>query len=834
MPPHRKRTNRASTLVLVAASVLILLLVIIFALQFTSANLMGLSHRTAIDAAALAAADDIGKITINSPEVGLVSLSGAPPTGSGNQSTAKGNLSPDGWFDKVRSLDEIIGTARLDYLIAYQLDNNAATQTASDSNCDQTFLEKLATLDYSNALKARDELLTVIQASLVQGGSTSTPAYDANGNAVTPYDDALKVYLANQAAGSSYVPPTLKLTIGCIQGGTTTAIPIPNSTNNNVSSGQSRNGFYVSDTNIPCNGVNFVFGAITGQTTLQDKSKFCAATIGGASSANGGTGGTGGAGASGGTGSGGGSGGNSTSGASTLSITLTPDLNPSLPKGPSGENLAIPCAVKVDASQQYSLQGRSWTTNYTAVATAGGAFRLPTQAQLAISFPDGPLPEFTCLADLYATNWHTSSPAANAMRQIQTDLYTAANADYPSDPDNSQQSPPGNGTLSQNYTWTVPPFENASNPAAAEMAKICIYDWIRSAGVSANMDDVISKQTTAWDSRQLFASDGVTPAIMTTWNTVLPGTSTAISPPLGQIPQGFMYLYGFNSDGTVAISEQDIKPYPFMVVAENQMYAENSQPNGGGAGGGGSSGSSNNGGTGGSSGGSSHCGQPGCGASGGSSCRHNGCSTLGGCHGGDCGDPASGCPSAGSGAHPNSVNSKVAQWKVPPNPVTMCLPDGKVPPTYSSQSVQVKSNQYADVYFRNNIFQPGSSLGGKHAGNPLVEAPLSGTSAQPGAGAPGTTCNCSTGSSSGSTGSGSTTNAGGAPSMVSREDDFGSTQSPSPPFRQYTKSTSGPQARPTYTQPGLCGEIRFRRVVNVGALGTLLGNFNQGYVGLIN
>lgn len=66
------RPNRGNTLAMVAAVTVIGLLVIIFALLYMNMVRSGTEHKTAIEAAAIAAAKDISRIVIDSPECGLV------------------------------------------------------------------------------------------------------------------------------------------------------------------------------------------------------------------------------------------------------------------------------------------------------------------------------------------------------------------------------------------------------------------------------------------------------------------------------------------------------------------------------------------------------------------------------------------------------------------------------------------------------------------------------------------------------------------------------------------------------------------------------------------
>ncbi|MFX8700516.1 hypothetical protein ABTM56_20650, partial [Acinetobacter baumannii] len=70
--------------------------------------------KNAIEAAALAAAADLSRIVVNTPEYGFISLSDAAPIG-------KSTSASDQYYLPVRSINSIIGTCRLENQLAIAL-----------------------------------------------------------------------------------------------------------------------------------------------------------------------------------------------------------------------------------------------------------------------------------------------------------------------------------------------------------------------------------------------------------------------------------------------------------------------------------------------------------------------------------------------------------------------------------------------------------------------------------------------------------------------------------------------------------------------------------------
>jgi uncharacterized membrane protein YgcG len=292
------------------STVIVMASVILFGLWYTQHTLTTTEHRTSIDSAALAAASAVGRIVIQTPEMGYVSLTGAPPVG-----TASVMRAPDNWIDRVHSINELMGTARLNLIIADEIGDPV--------------MRKLALNYRDDVIAAKNKLIAAVEAAITPTGS----GLDIDGNTVTPYKEAERLYLSNPTLASSYVPNSLRLTLGTVEGGVATAIHIPVPTSmSQVSPGDATNDMYMSDRNIQAGGVDFVFAPITKQPALVQHRKFLAT---------------------------------------------------------SPASIQMPGAVEVYAEQTFDEQGRKTKVPYSSVATAGGIFVSPQDGELRINFPDG-------------------------------------------------------------------------------------------------------------------------------------------------------------------------------------------------------------------------------------------------------------------------------------------------------------------------------------------------------------------------------------------------------------------------------------------------------------
>jgi hypothetical protein len=250
----KRRKKDGSMLVLVGAIILgILLSILFFGLNYT--RILGAhdQQRTAIEAAALAAARDLTSIVVEDPNCGFVSLSDVAPVGSGT-------IAGDNYYLSVKGINTLLATTRLDMIIADQFNDPV--------------MQQLAQRDYDDALAAQDGLSKTLSA-VVAGGT----GIDANGKVVNPLQDALQAYKSNSVRmlgpnKCQLVENSLKLSLGCISNdeSTTTPIPQPAQFAQMSDSGQS-NGCYLPYVNAPYGSKNFVFCATAKDIHLVDGKK---------------------------------------------------------------------------------------------------------------------------------------------------------------------------------------------------------------------------------------------------------------------------------------------------------------------------------------------------------------------------------------------------------------------------------------------------------------------------------------------------------------------------------------------------------------------------------
>jgi hypothetical protein len=241
----------------------LLVALLLFALAYTRLLGGNQEQRTAIEAASLAAAKDLGRIVLKDDHFGWVSLSDYAPTGSMTKA-------PDGLYQPVYSINTILATIRLDMILADEIKGNFGVTTPMST------WDKLANDDYNAAMTTKGKLVTLLQNSLLPGGDPN--AKDIQGNLVTPYVSAENAYKQNnirQTGASAFVNGSLKLTLGCLDGGSETTVKVPNPTSKAALGGQpAPNNKYLSYTNYPYDGKNFIFAATGGSIKLVDKKNF--------------------------------------------------------------------------------------------------------------------------------------------------------------------------------------------------------------------------------------------------------------------------------------------------------------------------------------------------------------------------------------------------------------------------------------------------------------------------------------------------------------------------------------------------------------------------------
>ena len=223
-------------------------------------------QKTAIEAAALAAARDLSLIAVNTDTTGTTAygwlgLSDYAPNVAGTLP-----VSGDAWSTPVRSINTVIATIRLDLLIADGI---------GDAN-----LKTIIKADYANALLAQQTLQDKLNTA-IKPGNTAT---DVNGKTINVYADAEAAYKANQirmTGSSNYVSNSLKLSLGCLTTGGATNIPIPGvgAGNATIPANATRGGYYLSYVDAPLDTVDFMLAGIGSNVSLVSNKLWAATTF---------------------------------------------------------------------------------------------------------------------------------------------------------------------------------------------------------------------------------------------------------------------------------------------------------------------------------------------------------------------------------------------------------------------------------------------------------------------------------------------------------------------------------------------------------------------------
>lgn len=423
------RNNNGNMLALITAAVVgIIILLVIFGLTYT--RLIGSSseQKTAIEAAALAAARDLSTIVVNTPEFGYVGLSDSAPNGAGT-------AAQDNYYTPVVSINTLIGTARLDYVIADQLIQN---------NIDVPEWQELAKQDYDNAKKVSAQLIAALNASITPSGS----GLDKNGAPVTPYKSAEQAYMQNQirmTGASNYQIGSMKLELGAVPGILTNIpVPKPAGVDSTIDSTNSVDNKYKAYTNVAYNGVDFYFAGIGSAVKLVD-SKRWVANIG------------------------------------------------SIPA-----DSFLPTVVRAEAVQNVTdSTGTNSLKGVACAMPASIHDPKPAPGLLTMSFPDGmptkDKPDFPAAYSndpkvkndppyLAPMNFYTKELMEKG---DESDYYNSATGDYPCDTASS---------IEYDSTWPLSAMD--PDKKAGTCIKLAIYDWVRRAGTKADVLSVVGMHTT--------------------------------------------------------------------------------------------------------------------------------------------------------------------------------------------------------------------------------------------------------------------------------------------------------------------------------------------------
>lgn len=270
----RRRTG--NVMVLMGAITLgILIAVILFALDYN--QFLGASHQhlSAVEAAGLAAAQDLSRIVVKDKNYGFIGLTDYPAIGAGT-------IAPDGRPLPVTGINTVLGTARLDCLIANKINNPELIALAQNDVRNAHEAAQLLQTCLVNAVTNQSDEAPTGKQSIAGAENNSDPRgakfyTDLDGNVVTPYADAKRVYMSNLTSmtnGGKYVVNTFELKLGYLNqgGGTVTNVPQPENMGE-VQPNQKQGNFYKAFMDIPVSGSangHFYFAGVSAQPALVD------------------------------------------------------------------------------------------------------------------------------------------------------------------------------------------------------------------------------------------------------------------------------------------------------------------------------------------------------------------------------------------------------------------------------------------------------------------------------------------------------------------------------------------------------------------------------------
>jgi hypothetical protein len=250
----RQRANRGSILFLAVALILLILLPLgLLVCQSIAVLVLRARSQSYLESAALLAASRMSKVVVNDPQFGFISLSNQPPIG-------KATLAQDGEPCPVRSINNCLGTVRLDMLIAGQLESPDMT----------TLVEK----DYTSLQAAETNLQKTLQTSV--SPDLKSKICDSNGNEIKIYAE-VKRNLEDQLAscGAPATLSNLRISLGWLKDAGTTNTPVPMPLNlSGLKDGDAIQGNYKSCVDFPTCKHSFFFAPVSKETALADSGAF--------------------------------------------------------------------------------------------------------------------------------------------------------------------------------------------------------------------------------------------------------------------------------------------------------------------------------------------------------------------------------------------------------------------------------------------------------------------------------------------------------------------------------------------------------------------------------
>jgi len=253
--PHlRSRSGNMLILAVFVCALIIILFECLFGL-YKVVLIEELSEHAA-ESAALRASVDLGRIVVNDPYFGFISLSDQAPTGKATRST-------DGQNHPIQGINTILGSARLQMLVAE--DSGSAELIA------------IAEQDVEAAERASKLLARSLQFALVADTENPVYGFDADGNKVEVLEDARQIYRENLGTAFGAMPRVtdFALSLGWSDCGGWTGTPLPRPDSlAEVPDQDKLADQYKSDVDVPIGTHHFYFAGLGRQAGLIDPRHF--------------------------------------------------------------------------------------------------------------------------------------------------------------------------------------------------------------------------------------------------------------------------------------------------------------------------------------------------------------------------------------------------------------------------------------------------------------------------------------------------------------------------------------------------------------------------------
>jgi hypothetical protein len=462
----RQHKQKGNTLALVAVCIgILVILVAFFALNYN--QILG-SHKqvqSAIDAAALTAAIDVGKIVVDTPMGRIALVDDAPcvaVTGKPNLGQGQGNTQFLQDARPIMGINTVMGITRLDAVIGTKLSPGG---NAPDG------ITYLVAQELTRVQTASNTLQTAIH----NGVTGAATAYDRFGNPIDFKTDVTVAYTSNsRQLVNSTNAPSITITDGWVSPKTvnlTTNVPTPSSDTDStvVNPTNSATNTYTPYYEYPCkpNFVNqtFQFAAVASQPALIPNQAFSPFTNGPPADAQG-------------------------------NPTTTPETAVQVSVSEEPQQVARPYAIKHN-SNATTLQLTS-----SAVAGSDGAGQMqafPTGA-LSISFATaGGVPDAAIVPSGLSFNNVTS-----IMNSCPVNSTGNSAAFWPGPNDGMPQPwyQAVGGSVPATASAYVSPYpfkglttQYQTNPSAALSYEV--YDWLKSMGLRPNVQSVVNAMNLA-------------------------------------------------------------------------------------------------------------------------------------------------------------------------------------------------------------------------------------------------------------------------------------------------------------------------------------------------